>query len=175
MRSFIVDFKLDSHLNSVSQNSPFFTPRCKIQVWATIGQGERPLITIVLSLTQRPLLHQLWIFKGSSPPPPTGLPAFEIPSSVPNKLWRAAHCIGSRHKELLLSAATQGPANLMIWGTPSGLAPSCYPCKGKERPTRSNNNFVQPWSPNLLLQPPAPSLQWLIAWTGLSLRTSTGL
>ena len=30
------------------------------------------------------------------------------------KLWRAASCIGSRPKELLLTAATQGPANLRI-------------------------------------------------------------
>ena len=41
------------------------------------------------------------------------LPAFKIPSSGPNKLWRAANCIGSRPKELL-TAATRGPANLRI-------------------------------------------------------------
>ena len=28
----IVDFKMDSELNSVSQNSPFFIPKCKIQL-----------------------------------------------------------------------------------------------------------------------------------------------
>ena len=42
MKSFIVAFKVDFEPNSVSQNSPFFTPRCKIQVWATIDHGERP-------------------------------------------------------------------------------------------------------------------------------------
>ena len=31
-KAFIVYFKMDSELNSVSQNSPFFTPRCRIQV-----------------------------------------------------------------------------------------------------------------------------------------------
>uniref|UniRef100_A0A671UAU9 Phospholipase A2 n=1 Tax=Sparus aurata TaxID=8175 RepID=A0A671UAU9_SPAAU len=49
-----------------------------------------------LSLTRRPL----------PPPPPTGLPAFKICSSGPNKLWRAASCICSRPKELLLTAMT---------------------------------------------------------------------
>ena len=97
MKSFIVDFKMD-WVNSVPQNSPFFTPRCRIQVWATIGQGDRHSADQVVkspehtlfSLTQFPVLLQLRIFKGSSPPPPTGLPAFRIPSSGPNKLWRAA-------------------------------------------------------------------------------------
>ena len=28
--------------DTLSLNSPFFTPRCKIQLWATTGQGDRP-------------------------------------------------------------------------------------------------------------------------------------
>ena len=164
MKSFIVDFKMDSELNSMSQNSPFFTPRCKIQIWAILSGwqnphwsgSQNPRAFIVRSLTQRPLLL-LRIFKGSYPPPPTVLPAFKIPSSGPNKLWRTTSCIGSRPKELLLAAATWGPANLRIWGTPSRLAPSCYPCKGKEQPVSSSANFhqtlhsknsIQHWNPS---------------------------
>ena len=41
MKLFIVDFKMDSELNSMSQNSPFFTHEFKIQLWASIGQGDR--------------------------------------------------------------------------------------------------------------------------------------
>ena len=142
---------MDSEVNSVSQNTPVFTPRCKIQGWATIDQGDRPplirwskpqCLHCSLSFTRRLLLLQLWIFKGSSPPPPVGLPAPKI-SSGPNKLWRTASCIGSRSKELLLTAATQGPANLRIWGKPSRLALSCYPCKGKEQPVSSSADFHQ--------------------------------
>ena len=33
---------MDSEQNSVSQNSALFTPSSKIQLWATIGQGDRP-------------------------------------------------------------------------------------------------------------------------------------
>ena len=124
MKSFIVDFKLDSELNSVSQNSPFLTPRCKMQVWATIGQADRPPADQVVK-TPAPALFSFSHSTPSVPPTsdlqgllstfPTGLPAFKILSSGPNKPWIAASCIGSRPKELLHTAATQAPANLRIW------------------------------------------------------------
>ena len=69
MKLIIVDFKMD-----LEWNSPFFTPRCNIQVWATIGQGDRPPADQVVkpqsiycspSLIQCPLLLQPRIFKGS--------------------------------------------------------------------------------------------------------------
>ena len=185
MKSCIVDFKIDSELNSVSQNSPFVTPRWKIQVWATISQGDPPPNQVVKTpaLSLFPLSHSTPSTHSTSALPgllsasPTGLPALKISSSGPNKLWRATSCIASRPKELLLTAATQDPANLRMCGTSSTLAPSCYPCKWKERPVSSSADFHQPWhsknsiaqhrNPNILLQPPAPFLHRLVTWAGL--------
>ena len=46
MKLLIVDFKMYSELNSVTQNSPVLTPRCndcqETQLWVIIGQGDRP-------------------------------------------------------------------------------------------------------------------------------------
>lgn len=46
----IVDFKMESELNSVSQNSLVSTPRRKdceeTQLWTIIGQGDRPVISV---------------------------------------------------------------------------------------------------------------------------------
>ena len=52
-------FQMDSELNSMSQNSPFFAPRCKIQVWVTIGQGDRPPTDQVVK-TPAPYLFTLF-------------------------------------------------------------------------------------------------------------------
>ena len=78
MKSFIVDFKMDSELNSVSQNSPFFTPRCRIQVWATIGQGDRPPADQVVKTPEHSMfslsLNALYSFNFGSSRAPLHLP-----------------------------------------------------------------------------------------------------
>ena len=45
-------------------------------------------------------------------------------------------------KDCSSTAATQGPTNLRIWGTPSRLAPSCYPYKRKKWPVSSRDVTV---------------------------------
>ena len=55
---------------------------------------------------------------------------FPIPASIPDQLAPAA-------------VMQSLPANYTIWGTPSKLEPSCYPCKRKERPVPSSANFHQ--------------------------------
>ena len=67
MKSFILVFNMDAELNSVSQNSPFFTPRCKIKVWATIGQGDRPPADQVVKTQE----HSLFSLSHSTPSTPS--------------------------------------------------------------------------------------------------------
>ena len=78
---------------------------------------------------------------------------------------------------LLSTSPTRGclPSRSLLLGPTSYggmLAPSCFPCKGKEQPVsscadfhqtlHSKNSFVQHLNPSLPLQPPAPSLQRLV-------------
>ena len=64
------------------------------------------------SLTRRPPLLQLLIFKGSSPSPPTGLPALKISSSGPNSCreLQAACAAGPKH-----SSSLQGHQVLLVF------------------------------------------------------------
>ena len=90
MKSCIVDFKIDSELNSVSQNSPFVTPRWKIQVWATISQGD--------------------------PPPQSGSQnpsAFIVPSLSLNALY--SFNFGSSRAPLRLPHRAACPQDLFFW------------------------------------------------------------
>ena len=100
---------IEVYRHSVPQNPPLFTPRCKILLLATVGQGNRPPLTrfssaflLSFSLTWCPPLIQLLILKGSSPPPPTGLPALKISSSGPNKCGelQAAFAAGPKNYPL---------------------------------------------------------------------------
>ena len=139
MKSFIVDFKMDSELNSVSQNSPFYTPRCRIQVWATIGQGDRPPAPLSLNT------HYFFNFGSSRAPlhlPPRGcLPSRSLLLG-PTSCGELQAALAAGPKDCSSTAATQGPTNLRIWGTPCRLAPSCYPYKRKEWPVSSRDVTV---------------------------------
>ena len=172
---------MDSELNSVSQNSPFFTPMCKVQVWATIGQGDRTPTDQVVKIPE----HSLFSLSHSTPSTPSTSDLQGLLSTSPHgaacfqdlffwvqKAVESCKLHWQQAQRTSPHCSTQGPANLRIWGTPSRLAPSCYPYKGKEHPVSSSadfhqtlhskNSFIQHWSPNFLLQPPAPSLQRLV-------------
>ena len=177
MKSFIVDFKMDSELNSVSQNSPFFTHAEFRFELLLVRVTDSPLIVKTPEHTLFSLSHStlLYFFNFGTSRAPLHLPHR---AACPQDLFfwaqqagESCKCIGSRPRELLLTAATWGSANLTICRTPSRLAPSSLQRKGatsfllcrlSSNLLHSKNSFVQLWSPNLLLQLPAPSLQRLV-------------
>ena len=55
MKLFIVDFKMDSELNSVPQNSPVFTPRRKFSFELLLVRGTEPPLTTQSKLQRCPL------------------------------------------------------------------------------------------------------------------------
>ena len=64
----------------VSQNSPFFTPRCKIQVWATIGQGDGLPADQIIKTQE----HSLFALSHSMPSTPSPLDLQGLLSTFPH-------------------------------------------------------------------------------------------
>ena len=146
MKLFFLDFKMDSELNSVSQNSPVFTPRCKFSF--------EPLLVRVTDPPSNQTVIQLFPLCPLFSTTPLHLSPYR--AACPQALFSwillgltaAESCKLHFQQELLLTAVTRGPASIpdqlapaaatqslpadfTIWGPQSKLAPSRYPCKGK--------------------------------------------
>ena len=169
MKSFIVDFKMDSELNSVSQNSPFFTPRCKIQVWATIGQGDRPPADQVVRTTEPSLFSPShWMPPNLTAP----MSDLQVLHSISTPRISRSLLLGPTSCGELQAAFPAGPKKrhevLPIWGSEEQVSTLLLSlqrrgatlCRLSSNP--DSKNSIQHWNPNLLLQPPAPFLQVLV-------------
>ena len=148
-----------------------------------IWQSKPQHLPCWFSLTRRPLLLHLLIFKGSSPPPPTGLPALKISwaqQAVGNcKLqWQQAqrtspHCSATRsyHSEDLRNTKQFSTELLSLQRKPVSSSADFHK-------NLHSKNSLKHWSHNLLLQPPAPFFQRLVTliWAQIAQHsTSTGL
>ena len=130
MKSIIVDFKMNSALSSVSQNSPFLTPRCKIQVWATIGQSDRPPADQVVKTPE----HSLFALSHSTPSTSSTLDLRGLLSTSP---LRAA-C----PQDLLFWAQQAVESCKLHWQQAQRTSPNCSDSRSRQSKDLRNTKQV---------------------------------
>ena len=174
MKLFIVDFKMDFELSSVSQNSPFSHLGAKFSFELLLVRvTDLPLtrwskllhLPCSLCLTLHLVLLQLPIFS-----------CWELQAAFVAAQKPSPHCSDTRSCQYSRLVSTSScdakfTSKLHNLSNTKQVITKLLSCKRKEWPVSSSADFHQTlhsknsilhWNPNLLLQRPAPFLQRLV-------------